>query len=364
MNPQYWWCARREGSGRRELGAALSLLFVILMMTALVGNASAAPYKVTEKDITTLQADMAEGRVTSADLARAYIARIDALDRNGPQLRAVIAVNPNAIADAMALDAERKAKGARGPLHGIPILVKDNIETADPMPTTAGSLALAANVTHRDAPLVARLRAAGAVILGKTNLSEWANFRSSHSISGWSGVGGLVKNPYVLDRNACGSSSGSAVAVASSLAAAAVGTETNGSLVCPGSFNGIVSFKPTLGFVSRTHVVPISHSQDTAGPMARTVTDAGILLNAMIGSDAADAATANADANKSRFCGAVRHLASRQEAGRGDASAGYATIRHRFADGACAGRTKGAGCGDRRDRRFRNATASIFLIRR
>jgi amidase len=263
--------------------------------------ADAAPYQVVEKDIATLQADMAAGRATSADLVRSYIARIDALDRNGPQLRAIIAVNPNAIADANALDAERKAKGARGPLHGIPILVKDNVETADPMPTTAGSLALAGNVTHRDAPLVARLRVAGAVILGKTNLSEWANFRSSHSISGWSGIGGLVKNPYVLDRNPCGSSSGSAVAVASSLAAAAIGTETNGSLVCPGSFNGIVAFKPTLGLVSRTHVVPISHNQDTAGPMARTVADAGMLLNAISGGDAADFATANADANKSDF---------------------------------------------------------------
>jgi amidase len=279
----------------------MRFLFFLLVMTAMTDKLSAATYQVAEKDIATLQADMAAGRVSAAELVRAYSARIEALDRNGPELHAVIAVNPNAIADAMALDAERKAGGARGPLHGIPILVKDNVETADPMPTTAGSLALANNVTHRDAPLVARLRAAGAVILGKTNLSEWANFRSSHSISGWSGIGGLVKNPYVLDRNACGSSSGSAVAVASSLAAAAIGTETNGSLVCPGSFNGIVSFKPTLGLVSRTHVVPISHNQDTAGPMARTVADAGILLNAISGSDPADTATANADAKKSDF---------------------------------------------------------------
>ena len=272
-----------------------------LIVTVLTGEASAAPYQVAEKDIVTLQADMTAGRVTSAELVRAYIARIDALDRGGPQLRAVIAVNPGAVADAMALDAERKAKGARGPLHGIPVLIKDNIETADAMPTTAGSLALADNLTHRDAPLVARLRVAGAIILGKANLSEWANFRSSHSISGWSGVGGLVKNPYVLDRSACGSSAGSAVAVAASLAAAAIGTETNGSLVCPGSINGIVSFKPTLGLVPRTHVVPISHSQDTAGPMARTVGDAAMLLSVMSGSDAADPATAKADANKSDF---------------------------------------------------------------
>jgi len=300
MNSHYR-SERSKRSKRGEFGTAMRLFVLFLYMTAMNGKVSAAPYQVAEKDIATLQADMAAGRVTSADLVRAYITRIDALDRKGPQLRAVIAVNPSAIADAMVLDAERKAKGARGPLHGIPILLKDNIETADPMPTTAGSLALADNITHRDAPLVARLRSAGAVVLGKTNLSEWANFRSSHSISGWSGIGGLVKNPYVLDRSACGSSAGSAVAVASSLAAAAVGTETNGSLVCPGSFNGIVAFKPTLGLVSRTHVVPISHSQDTAGPMARTVADAGMLLNAMSGSDAADAATANADMKKSDF---------------------------------------------------------------
>jgi amidase len=275
----------------------------IAMLMVLAGPAGAAPYQVAEKDIATLQADMAAGRVSAAELVRAYIARIDALDRAGPQLHAVIAVNLNAIDDAQALDAERKAGHTRGPLHGIPILVKDNIETADLMPTTAGSLALAGNVTHRDAPLVARLRAAGAIILGKTNLSEWANFRSSYSIWGWSGVGGLVKNPYVLDRNPCGSSSGSGAAAAASLAAAAIGTETNGSLVCPGSFNGIVSFKPTVGLVSRTHVVPISHSQDTAGPMARTVADAALVLNAMSGSDAADAATAGADARKTDYAG-------------------------------------------------------------
>ncbi|HWY66661.1 MAG TPA: amidase family protein, partial [Rhizomicrobium sp.] len=281
----------------------MRFLIVLLAAIMLTAKASAAPYQVVEKSIATLQADMAAGRVSSADLVQAYLARIAAMDRDGPQLHAVISLNPNAIADAVALDNERKAGALRGPLHGIPILIKDNVETADPMPTTAGSLALAGNVTHRDAPLVARLRAAGAVILGKTNLSEWANFRSSHSISGWSGIGGLVKNPYVLDRNACGSSSGSAVAVASSLAAAAIGTETNGSLVCPGSFNGIVSFKPTLGLVSRTHVVPISHNQDTAGPMARSVADAELILEAMSGSDPADAATAEADTKKSQFSG-------------------------------------------------------------
>ena len=173
------------------------------------------------------------------------------------------------------MDAERKAGHLRGPLHGIPILVKDNIETLDPMPTTAGSLALANNITHRDAPVVARLRAAGAIILGKTNLSEWANIRSTHSISGWSAIGGWTRNPYVLDRSTCGSSAGSGAAVAASLAAAALGTETNGSLVCPGAFNSLVSLKPTVGLVSRTHIVPISHTQDTAGPMARNVAGRG-----------------------------------------------------------------------------------------
>jgi len=244
---------------------------------------------------------MAAGRVTSAQLVRAYLKRIRAIDRKGPTLRSVLALNPNALADARALDAERKIKGARGPLHGIPILVKDNIETADPIATTAGSLALKDNMTGRDAPIVARLRAAGAVILGKANLSEWANIRSSHSISGWSGIGGLVKNPYVLDRSACGSSSGSAAAVAANLSAAAIGTETDGSLVCPGSINGIVAFKPTLGLLSRTHIVPIAHSQDTPGPMTRSVADAALLLAAMAGSDPNDPATTPADGNKADY---------------------------------------------------------------
>jgi len=281
-----------------------SVLWLVAMLTTL-GGAAAAPYDVSEKDIATLQADLSAGRVTSEELVRAYLARIDTLDRNGPSLRSVIAVNPDALADARALDAERNAKGARGPLHGIPILVKDNIETADPIPTTAGSLALADNVTRRDSPSVARLRAAGVIILGKTNLSEWANIRSSRSISGWSAIGGLVKNPYVLDRSACGSSSGSGTAVAASLAAAALGTETDGSLVCPGSLTGIVALKPTVGLVSRTHVIPISHSQDTPGPMARSVADAALLLTAMAGSDPDDAATSEADSRKSDFGAAL-----------------------------------------------------------
>lgn len=273
----------------------------LLAMVATLGSAAAAPYDVAEKDIATLQADLSAGRVTSQELVRAYLKRIDAIDRNGPSLHSVIAVNPNALRDARTLDAERRTKGSRGPLHGIPILVKDNIETADPVATTAGSLALADNITHRNSPSVARLRAAEVIVLGKANLSEWANIRSSHSISGWSGIGGLVKNPYVLDRSACGSSSGSGAAVAASLAAVALGTETDGSLVCPGSLNGIVSLKPTVGLVSRTHVIPISHSQDTPGPMARSVADAAVLLSVMAGSDPDDPATTEANSHKADY---------------------------------------------------------------
>ncbi|MGQ3229364.1 MAG: amidase [Blastomonas fulva] len=257
--------------------------------------------EVEEKSITELSAMLAAGTISSEELARAYLDRIDALDRKGPQLNSVIAVMPGAIEEARMLDAERKAGTLRGPLHGIPILIKDNIEAKGPVPTTAGSTALLANVTERDAPLVARLRAAGAIILGKTNLSQWANIRSDNSVSGWSSVGGLVKNPYALDRNSCGSSSGSGAAAAASLAAATIGTETDGSIICPSSINGLVGFKPTLGLVSRTHVIPISHSQDTAGPMARSVTDAALVLTALAGSDPADPATAQADARKTDY---------------------------------------------------------------
>ncbi|HEY4275370.1 MAG TPA: amidase family protein, partial [Rhizomicrobium sp.] len=276
-----------------------------ILVSVLVGLATpvlAAPYDVVEKPIATLQADMAAGRVDAVGLVEAYRARIAAID---PKLHSVIALNPDAMAQAKALDAERKAGHVRGPLHGIPILVKDNIETLDPMPTTAGSLALAGNVTHRDAPVVARLRAAGAIILGKTNLSEWANIRSTHSISGWSAIGGWTHNPYVLDRSTCGSSAGSGAAVAASLAAAALGTETNGSLVCPGAFNSLVSLKPTVGLVSRTHIVPISHTQDTAGPMARDVADAALLLSAMEGRDPADVATVEADTHRADYAAQI-----------------------------------------------------------
>jgi amidase len=275
-----------------------AILFGVGLGLCGAGSAIAAPYDVTEKDIATLEADMAAGKVDAAGLVAAYEDRIRTVDA---KLHSVIALNPDAMEQARALDAERRAGHVRGPLHGIPILVKDNIETLDPMPTTAGSLALANNITHRDAPVVARLRAAGAIVLGKTNLSEWANIRSTRSISGWSAIGGWTHNPYVLDRSTCGSSAGSGAAVAASLAAAALGTETNGSLVCPGSFNGIVSLKPTVGLVSRTHIVPISHSQDTAGPMTRSVADAALVLAAMAGSDPDDPATREADARRADY---------------------------------------------------------------
>ena len=228
-------------------------------------------------------------------------AYVEAIAARNDQLHAVIAVNPNALADARALDAERAASKVRSPLHGAPILLKDNIESADPMATTAGSLALKDNISGRDAPMAARLRAAGAVILGKANLSEWANIRSNNSISGWSAIGGTARNPYVLDRSACGSSSGSGVAVAAGLAWAAIGTETDGSITCPAALNGLVGLKPTVGLVSRTHIVPISHSQDTAGPMTRTVTDAAQILTAIAGSDPADSATKAADSHKTDY---------------------------------------------------------------
>jgi amidase len=233
--------------------------------------------------------------------ADAYVARIAKIDRAGPHLNSVVMVNPDWRAQARALDRQSPL----GPLHGKAILIKDNIETADRMPTTAGSLALASNFAGRDAPLVARLRAGGALILGKTNLSEWANIRSDRSMSGWSAVGGMVRNPYALDRTSCGSSSGSGAAVAAGLAWGAIGTETDGSVVCPASINGLVGLKPTVGLVSRSHVVPISHSQDTPGPMTRTVRDAAILLSGIAGSDPADIATADADSHKTDYAAAL-----------------------------------------------------------
>jgi amidase len=247
--------------------------------------------ELDEVTVRELQRRLASGELTSHALAQHYQDRIEALDRSGPAIRSVIEINPQAEADAEALDRERKSRGTRGPLHGIPVLLKDNISTAGAMQTTAGSLALEGFRSRRDAFLVRRLRAAGALILGKTNLSEWANFRSNHSTSGWSGRGGLTHNPYATDRNACGSSSGSGAAVAANLCAVAVGTETDGSVVCPSSINGVVGLKPTVGLVSRTGIVPISHSQDTAGPMCRSVADVAALLSAMAGVDSADAAS-------------------------------------------------------------------------
>jgi amidase len=257
---------------------ALAILLVAAMQAA---TPLQTPFPLEEATAAQLQAWMASGRYTSRQIAETYLRRIEDLDRAGPALRSVIELNPDALTIADALDAERRAGRVRGPMHGIPVLIKDNIDTADRMMTTAGSLALEGAKPARDAVLVAQLRAAGAVILGKTNLSEWANFRSSHSTSGWSGRGGQVKNPYVLDRNPCGSSSGTGAAIAANLAAIGVGTETDGSIVCPSGANGLVGIKPTLGLVSGAGIVPIAHSQDTAGPMARTVADAALLLGAM-----------------------------------------------------------------------------------
>jgi amidase len=264
-----------------------------LFAVAFTGAQSPArpSFDLEEATIAGLQQRMESGQETAHSLVVKYLARIEAVDRNGPALHAVLELNPDALAIADQLDAERKSKGPRGPLHGIPILIKDNIATADGMMTTAGSLALAGAKPPKDAFIVTRLRDAGAVILGKTNLSEWANFRSTHSTSGWSGRGGQTKNPYALDRNPSGSSSGSGAAAAASLAAATVGTETDGSIVSPSNNNALVGIKPTLGLLSRSGIVPISHSQDTAGPMTRTVADAAALLGAMSGADPDDPAT-------------------------------------------------------------------------
>ncbi|MGA3079129.1 MAG: amidase [Bryobacteraceae bacterium] len=259
---------------------------LITSLTLATGALAAPPtFELEEATVADLQKRMTAGSLTAHALTGLYLDRIAAIDKRGPALNTVIELNPDAPSIAAALDAERKAKGARGPLHGIPVLIKDNIDTADRMMTTAGSLALLGSIAARDSAVAERLRAAGAVILGKTNLSEWANFRSSHSTSGWSGRGGLTRNPYALDRNACGSSSGSGAAVSANLCALAIGTETDGSIVCPASTNGVVGIKPTLGLIPATGIIPIAHSQDTAGPMARTVADAAILLGALTGAD-------------------------------------------------------------------------------
>ena len=254
-------------------------------------NGQVPAFELDEVSVSNLLAAMKSGRETSQSITEKYLERIDAIDRNGPKLNSVIELNPEATEISEQLDRERKEGRLRGALHGIPVLIKDNIETGDRMMTTAGSLALQGNVASKDAHIVARLRKAGAVILGKTNLSEWANFRSTKSTSGWSGRGGQTKNPYALDRNPCGSSSGSGVAASANLCAAAVGTETDGSIICPSTSNGLVGIKPTLGLVSRTGIIPLSHSQDTAGPMCRSVADAAILLGVLAGKDVSDPAT-------------------------------------------------------------------------
>jgi amidase len=290
-------------AGAAALGAAT---------VASVGPADAAPaavdvpaFEFDEATVADLQKRMAGGTLTSRRLTEACLGRIAALDRQGPALHSVIETNPEALAIADALDAERRAKGPRGPLHGIPVLVKDNVDTADRMTTTAGSLALEGSIPLRDAHVAKRLRDAGAVVLGKANLTEWANFRSTRAISGWSARGGQCRNPYALDRNACGSSSGSGVAVSANLAPLAVGTETDGSIVCPATTCGIVGVKPTVGLVSRAGIIPISASQDTAGPMARTVADAAVLLAALAGPDPRDPATAASAGHVADYTGSL-----------------------------------------------------------
>jgi amidase len=289
---------RRDFLQTSLLGGVSAAVLPALAGARELSPASAAPapgvrpFELDEATIADLQAGMASGKYTAHSLTQKYLARIEEIDKRGPVVNSVIEVNPDALAIADGLDKERKERGARGPLHGIPVLIKDNIDTADRMHTSAGSLALMGSRPARDSFVAQKLREAGAVILGKTNLSEWANIRSSHSTSGWSGRGGLTKNPYALDRNPCGSSSGSGAAVAANLCALAVGTETDGSVVCPASANGLVGIKPTLGLVSRSGIIPIAHSQDTAGPMARTVRDAAILLGVLAGVDVRDSATA------------------------------------------------------------------------
>jgi amidase len=266
------------------------LAMLVFLLTACGGELD-----FNEASVADLHDQLQRGDVTSEELVHWYIDRIETIDRSGPALNSIIEINPDALRIARALDAEWRSSGPRGPLHGLPVVLKANIDTADQMYTSAGSLALAEHAPANDAYVVKRLRDSGAVILGKANLSEWANFRSTRSSSGWSSVGGQTRNPYDTARTPCGSSSGSAVAVAANLTLLAIGTETDGSIVCPSGINGIVGIKPTLGLVSRSGIIPIAHSQDTAGPMARSVRDAALLLNAMTGIDADDAATANAE---------------------------------------------------------------------
>src|SRR3984885_8881427 len=264
------------------------------------------PFELDEITISDLQDGMKSGKFTARSLVEKYSARIAEIDKQGPAINSILELNPDALSIADALDQERKTKGPRGPMHGVPVLIKDNIDTADRMMTTAGSLALVGSKPLQDSYVAQKLRSAGAVILGKTNLSEWANIRSSHSTSGWSGRGGLTKNPYALDRNPCGSSSGTGAGISANLAAVGIGTETDGSIVCPSSSNGLAGIKPTVGLVSRSGIIPISHSQDGAGPMCRTLREAAILLSALTGVDPDDAATAASAGQSytdySKFC--------------------------------------------------------------
>ena len=303
---------RNELDRRRFLGATVAAGAALLATPA--GDAvarttdalttgiphTAAPFAFAELSVAELQSRMTKGTLTSRALTAAYLARIAAVDASGPSLHAVIERNPDALAIADRLDAERKQGRVRSALHGIPVLIKDNIDTGDRMQTTAGSLALAGSPAPRDAFITERLRDAGAVLLGKTNLSEWANFRSTRSTSGWSGRGGQTRNPYVLDRNPCGSSSGTAAAISANLAAVGIGTETDGSIICPSSICGLVGIKPTVGLWSRSGIIPISVTQDTPGPMARTVADAAVLLGALTGVDARDRATADSAGKSQR----------------------------------------------------------------
>lgn len=258
---------------------------------------SVAPFELDEVTVAELQASMGSGERSARSIVELYLRRIEELDRRGPELRSIIETNPDALELADQLDAERRASGARGPLHGIPVAIKDNIDTHDGMTTTAGSLALEGSIPARDSFIAQRLKEAGAVILAKANMSEWAYFRGYRATSGWSARGGQCRNPYALDRNPCGSSSGSGVAVSANLAALTIGTETGGSIMCPSSINGVVGIKPTVGLWSRSGIIPISHSQDTAGPMARTVSDAAVLLGPLTGVDPRDEATAASDGN-------------------------------------------------------------------
>jgi amidase len=279
---------------RRKFIRFASLTTAAFSVTAIASPKNSRNVKASalfEATIDELQSAMSHGSEPTVALAKAYLRRIREIDQTGPSLKSVIEINPDALAIARDLDRERKAKGPRGPMHGIPVLIKDNIDTHDRMMTTAGSLALLGSIAPRDSFVAKKLRDAGAVIIGKTNLSEWANFRGNRSSSGWSGRGGQTKNPYALDRQPSGSSSGSAAAVAAGLCSVAVGTETDGSIISPSSFCGIVGIKPTIGLISRSGIIPISHTQDTAGPMARTVRDAAILLGALAGEDPNDAVT-------------------------------------------------------------------------